>query len=71
MTKYLNATKTSLTAAGFKALRRNADGDIIDLSVVYPYLTQKQREALSDDDYSRVIELDEDMLCLVGELLSV
>ena len=51
----------------FAAIKRNADGDIIDLYDAYPYITDKQRELLSDDDYSRMDILDEELEYLADE----
>ena len=51
----------------FAAIKRNADGDIIDLYDAYPYITDKQRELLSDDDYSRMDTLDEELAYLADE----
>ena len=53
------------TMKQFAAIKRNADGDIIDLYDAYPYITDKQRELLSDDDYSRMDNLDD----FVGSLV--
>lgn len=55
------------TMKRFAAIKRNADGDIIDLYDAYPYITDKQRELLSDDDYSRMDTLDEELAYLADE----
>jgi len=49
------------TAAEFKAIPRNLDGDIIDLYDAYNFITDDQRALLSNDDYSRMDDLDEEM----------
>jgi len=51
----------------FNAIKRNSDGDIIDLYDAYPHITDKQRELLSDDDYSRMDILDEELEYLADE----
>ena len=62
-------TRTApLTEAEFKGLPRNADGDLIDLSDAYPFITDAQREALSEDDWSRMIELDEEVASMLEDL---
>lgn len=53
--------------AEFAALRRNSDGDIMDLVIHYPWITESQREKLSEDDWSRMEELDEEVRCLLAE----
>jgi hypothetical protein len=55
------------TDAEFAALQRNADGDIIHLSQAYPWISDDQREHLSEDDWSRMIDMDEELACLVAE----
>ena len=56
-----------LTMKQFAALKRNSDGDIIQLYDAYPYITDKQRELLSDDDYSRMDNIDEELEYLADE----
>ena len=51
----------------FAAIKRNADGDIIDLYDAYPHITDRQRELLSDDDYSRMADIDEELEYLADE----
>lgn len=53
--------------AEFAALRRNSDGDIMDLEDHYPYISAGQREQLSEDDWSRMEDLDEEVRCLLAE----
>ena len=55
------------TMKQFAAIKRNADGDIIDLCDAYPHITDKQRELLSNDDYSRMDNLDEELQYLADE----
>lgn len=56
-----------MTNVEFASLARNADGDIIDLVSAYPFITDAQRERLTSDDWSRMIELDEEMEYLMAE----
>lgn len=69
MTESLNldTRETKLSDAEFDALPRNADGDILDLSMAYPFITESQRERLTGDDWSRMDDLDEEMRCLIAE----
>jgi hypothetical protein len=67
MTESLETRETPFTDAEFDALPRNADGDIINLSMAYPFITTEQRERLSDDDWSRMDDLDEEMRYLYAE----
>ena len=62
-----NDRETKLTNAEFDNLPRNADGDIIDLSNASIFITDSQRERLSEDDWSRMIDLDEEMACLMAD----
>ncbi len=57
----------AFTDAEFKALPRNADGDIIDLYVVFVWLTPEQVDALTGDDCSRVDDYKEELRCMVAE----
>lgn len=68
MTIDWNTRETKLTNAEFAALERNADGDVIDLSLAYPFITDAQREKLSGDDWSRMIDMDEEMACMLADL---
>ena len=47
----------------FKALKRNLDGDIVDLADIFFRLSPAQVEALSGDDYSRYDEYSEEQRC--------
>lgn len=63
----LMARETPFTDNEFIALSRNADGDILDLSLAYPFITPEQHERLSGDDRSRMDDLDEEMRYLIAE----
>lgn len=56
------------THAEFKAIPRNSDGDIIDLFDAYCFITDEQREKLTEDDWSRCMEYDEELLCMMADL---
>ena len=62
-----NTREEKFTSTEFNLLVRNADGDIRDLSNAYPFITDAQREELSDDDHARMIDLDEEMNCLMAD----
>jgi len=51
----------NFTNAEFKALPRNDDGDVLDLYEAFVWLTPKQVDALSGDDYSRVDDYEEEV----------
>lgn len=56
------------TAAEFKAIERNADGDIChDLDVHILWMTEAQRNQLTGDDQYRAELADEEMACLHAE----
>ena len=69
MTNYLNTriSGESFTKAEFDAIPRNLDGDIIDLEDAYPFITENQRLQVSEDDYSRMDDLDEEMRAMMAE----
>ena len=50
-----------LTAAEFKALPRNTDGDIIDLFPAFAWFTKAQTKTLTGDDAWRVDEYEEEV----------
>lgn len=52
----------------FKALERNADGDLISMYDHFLLLTDKQVELLTEDDYTRYYDYREE---LVYELASL
>ena len=56
------------TYAEFKAIPRYSNGDIIDLYDAYCFITDEQRERLTGDDWSRCIEYDEELLCMMADL---
>lgn len=57
-----------LTNTEFKSINRNEAGDILDdLAELQIWMTPKQREQLSCDDYSRAEENDEEMRCMMAE----
>lgn len=71
MTDFLtNDREHPLSDAEFDSLSRNADGDIIELSTAYPFITADQRDRLSGDDWSRMDELDEEMRCLMADAMA-
>lgn len=51
----------------FKALKRNLDGDIVNLADIFFRLSPAQVEALSGDDYSRYDDYSEELRCLQEE----
>ena len=57
------------TTSEFKAIPRNSDGDILDLTDAYPFITVKQRLLLSEDDYSRMDDLDQEMAVMAQEFI--
>ena len=69
MTDYLNTRVDGkkFTKTEFNAIPRNPDGDIIDIEDAYPFITLNQRLLLSEDDFSRMYDLDEDMRVMLAE----
>ena len=63
-----NTRETKLTNKEFAELARNTDGDLIDLSLAYPFITDAQRDKLTGDDYSRMDDLYEEMRYMMAEL---
>ena len=57
------------TAEEFKALPRNADGDINDLYAAFVWFTPEQVDALTGDDYSRVEDYEEELRCMAAEFV--
>lgn len=57
------------TAEEFKALPRNADGDIINLYDAFVWFTPEQVDALTGDDYSRVEDYEEELRCMAAEFV--
>ena len=64
----LDRTK-AFTAAEFKALPRNADGDIVELWAAFVWFTPQQVDALTSDDWSRVEDYNEELRCLAAEFV--
>lgn len=56
------------TMKEFKAIKRNSDGDIINTWEHFPLITEKQRSLLSDDDWSRYENYQEEMRCMMHDL---
>jgi hypothetical protein len=67
--EFLDTQKGPFTNAQFKALPRNDRGDIIELWAAYPFITDAQREQLSEDDDARMYDLDEEMEYLKAEFM--
>ncbi|MGA1073310.1 MAG: hypothetical protein ACO3S3_11675 [Pseudohongiellaceae bacterium] len=67
MSNYLSTRKKNFTMTEFRAIPRNSDGDIIDLFDAYPFITGMQRLLLTDDDWSRMDEYDEEVRCMMEE----
>lgn len=57
------------TAEEFKALPRNADGDIMNLYDAFVWFTPEQVEDLTGDDYSRVDDYEEELRCMAAEFV--
>ena len=58
------------TNAEFKALLRNDEGEIINLSHHFIWLTEKQIDRLSEDDWMRVCELQEEVEIMKADFLA-
>ena len=50
-----------MTTKEFKQLKRNTDGDIVNLYNIHHLLNDKQIDSLTDDDWSRVNEYQLDL----------
>ena len=59
---------SNLTAEQFSNLARNIEGDIIDLSLCFFLISDSQRKELSEDDWSRMDMLEEDLRCMMYSL---
>jgi len=57
------------TIKEFRAIPRNTDGDIIDTWKHFPYITDAQREQLTEDDDARYEDYLEEMRCLHHEAM--
>lgn len=58
------------TTQEFNSLARHANGDIIDLQMNQIRMTAKQRETVSEDDFTRLDENDEEMRHMMADLAS-
>lgn len=69
MTKIDWNREENFTDAEFDALERYENGDlkVTDFAFHVLFMTEDQRDRLSDDDWSRAIEADEEMRCLHAE----
>jgi hypothetical protein len=52
----------------FARLERYSNGDIVDLYNIHHLLTDKQIDRLSDDDWSRVQEYQDELRMMIYEL---
>ena len=69
MTDHLNRTK-NFTNKEFIDLSRNADGDIIDLSNAFIWITESQHNLLSTDDCARFEDYQEELRILMAEAMA-
>jgi len=68
MTVELIERTTKLTNAEFRALRRNTDGRITDdFEMAWIWMTEAQKERLHGDDWSRGVDVDEELSYLAAE----
>jgi hypothetical protein len=69
MTNYLNTrcVTEKFTFEEFNRIPTDENGEIIDLYDAYIFITDEQRNLLSPDDYSRMIDLDEEMNSMLGK----
>jgi len=58
-----------MTNTEFKSLDRYDNGDIKDLAVAQIFMTEGQRGKVSEDDFSRLDDNDEEMRCLMAEFI--
>jgi hypothetical protein len=72
MSDYLNSRDSGkkFTNKEFYNIPRNSDGDIIDLYDAYAFIGNEQREKLSDDDWSRMQEYDEELSYFMVDTLA-
>jgi hypothetical protein len=72
MTDYLNTREPGkmFTDAEFRAIPRDSAGDIVDLYDAYAFIAERHREQLSEDDWSRMIEYDEESAIMMAEFLA-
>ena len=57
-----------MTQQDFARLKRYSNGDIVDLYNIHHLLTEKQVDRLSDDDWSRVQEYQDELRIMIYEL---
>ena len=57
-----------LTDAEFDALPRYDNGDIYDLAMAQIYMTPAQRDRVSEDDFTRLDDNDEEIRIMMAEL---
>ena len=63
MSNFLNTRDpdAKFSADEFAGIPRDARGDIVDLHDAYCFITNDQREQLSEDDWSRMQDIDEEI----------
>ena len=69
MTDHLDRN-LKFTDKEFNELCRTEDGDISDLSTAFVWLTDKQKQVVTEDDSSRIEYFEEDVRCLMAEARS-
>ena len=52
----------------FRELERYPNGDIVDLYPIHHLLTDRQKNRLTDDDWSRVQEYQDELRMMIYEL---
>lgn len=57
-----------MTQQEFAGLKRYPNGDVVDLYNIHHLLTEKQVDRLSDDDWSRVQEYQDELRMMIYEL---
>ena len=57
-----------MTQKEFAGLKRYPNGDVVDLYNIHYLLTDKQIDRLSDDDWSRVQEYQDELRMMIYEL---
>ena len=69
MTNYLNTRNANrkFTNAEFDAIPRNNRGDLADVYDAYSFITTAQRDELTEDDWSRMLDLDEEVGCMMAD----
>ena len=68
MIDYLDRTK-KFTNKEFNELERDSDGDVVCLSTAFVWVTDTQKETLTDDDHSRLNEYNEELSYLIADFL--